>query len=361
MFACFLAFLLGLVQPSEAQEFRRITLSDGRSLAARVDATTADGLTLTLPQGTVRVPFSLVMNIENIDEATWKDQPSWDILVLPLSGPSGLAQPASNATREALSRLPSSRVFEVSQLVSRLDPGAYAGLVACQGNLECATPYAASAGMTAMLSGTVLEGTPSRVLLKGTFIATPAVRGEGDASLSGPPHEHPRELLTAAALALLVMPSEATLATLPARLSVPPPVAGATVTPPSVTTAPVEPAPTKPIEPAAPRTPPSAARLRGLAWVPVPGAPSLARRDWTGFAASWALAIPSSAALVYGAGDSAMTKGEFIGLSVVSCYGATVASNLIFGLREGGFGAPITASALPTRGGATVALTVRTP
>ncbi len=328
MLGCVLVFLLGLLAPAQAQEFRRITLSDGRALAARVDATTADGLTLSVPQGQVRVPFTLVMNIENIDEATWQGQPTWEVLLLPFGGPAPLSAEAEAATREALARLPATRVSRLGDLSGKLDPGTLAALSACGANLDCALPHAAKAGMSALVTATVLPGDPARVLLRGVFVATPTVRGEGDASISGAPYQHPRELLTAAALSLLVMPSEATLASLPAALT--PPAAATPAKPPEVVATPT---PTPAPEPRPPREPMDEAKLRAMAWVPLPGAPALAKKDWGGVAASWALAVPSSALLIYGAGQGAMTKGELIGMSALSAYGSIVASNLLFGAR----------------------------
>lgn len=307
---------VGLLSPAHAQEYRRIKLASGRVLVARVDSSAGGGLTLALAQGQVRVPFTDVLEIEPVDEATFKAEPPWQVAVLPFSGadPQETA-PYAAAVREALAFLPAVRVLE---------PGE--ALAACGADLDCALPLAASAGFTAVVAGELVPpsqaGVSPRVSLTGAFTSAPTARGHGEALLAEPRPQDPRELVVASALSLNLVPTDATLAALPVR----PPTPAPLEVPPA----------TRPAE----TTTPDRARLRALAWVPLPGAPSIARRDWTGLAASWALAVPGSAALVYGTGASATSRGQFLTLSALSCYTMTVASNLLFGTRVAGPGAP---------------------
>ncbi|RME28755.1 MAG: hypothetical protein D6798_01670, partial [Deltaproteobacteria bacterium] len=74
---------LGFGLPASAAEYRRVTVDDGRVLLAEVADTTDTGLRLRLPQGTTLVAFQDVVNIEEIDEETWRNQEPWQLVVVP--------------------------------------------------------------------------------------------------------------------------------------------------------------------------------------------------------------------------------------------------------------------------------------
>lgn len=363
---------LALLTPgvAHAEEFRKILLADGRTLVARVDATDDTGLTMGVPQGQVRVPFEQVMSLDPIDVATYQAQPAWVVVVLPVTGdsPTGEAQRVTESVRYVLSRLPAVKVLAPAEVDGLLGAARSGALSACKSDLDCAAPLLAQIGVTGVLNGSMAPAAGAnsavRVELHGVYTATPTARGTGEATYNGSAASNGAALLNAAALSLLVQPTSAALAALPPQLPLAGPVARVEEKPatPVETPRPVE-AP-KPVEPPKPRDTAalSASRLHALAFVPLPGAPSLARKDWAGFASSWAVAVPCSAALVYGAGSSTVSKPQMIGLSFGSYYASAVLSNLIFGLRQGGPGAPTASVSLAPEGaGASVALTFSAP
>ena len=71
------------------------------------------------------------------------------------------------------------------------------------------------------------------------------------------------------------------------------------------------------------------------------------------------MALPCSAALVGSAGGAAFTKTQLVALSAGSYYASAVISNLLFGTRSGGVGAPSPVVGLaPMNGGAGGPVTV---
>jgi hypothetical protein len=75
----------------------------------------------------------------------------------------------------------------------------------------------------------------------------------------------------------------------------------------------------------------SPARVAALSFVPVPGLPSLLKRDHAAFGAAFATTVGVSAALVASTGAASTRRGEQIGLSVLGTYVASVASSQLFG------------------------------
>lgn len=380
-----LVALLGFSRTASAAEYRKILLTDGRTLQARVDGADDTGLTMGVPQGQIRVPFEQVLSLEPIDEAAYNAQPSWVVYVLPFTGdvPKGEAQRATDSVRYVLGRLPSVKTLGQAELAGLLGPARAGALTSCKSDPSCVAPLAAQVGVTALVSGQVAPedgaNTALRLDLRGVFTATTAATGVGEAHYQGSAPSNGRALLQAAALSLLVQPTEAVLGALPAQLPVAssePAVAqkpaespaenptGGTgdpwgtgsesATPPTAT--PTGPGPTA-------GTPASltSERLHALAFVPLPGAPSLVRKDWAGFASSWAVAVPCTAALVATSGGAAFTKTQLVALGAGSYYASAVLSNLIFGSRSGGAGAPTAAVGLApasAAGPATVAVSV---
>ena len=362
---CLLA-LLGLVRPAAADEYRLISLADGRVLQAEIVATTAQGLSLRIPQGRMDVPFAAVRNLQPLDAVAFQGQPGWRVLVLPFSGTDkAAAEEARAAVQDALGHLPAVTVGSLDSLAST---GANVdALRACGQNLDCASSAAGAAGFTAVVEGSLTPNGgdgPNKLAVSGIFVgATDSIHSES-ALVTGPAADHPVDVLKAAAAALQIRPEDAVVATLPARLDVPisgsPWGAGSS---PWVATGPTPAPAPQTAKAAAPASAPANAapsstaapsidHLRALVWVPLPGAPSLARKDWAGVAKSWAVAVPCSVVMVYGAGRAAFTAPQIVGISALSVYGLTVAVNSAFGLHGA------TAVAVPTVGGAAVSVAV---
>jgi len=88
-----------------------------------------------------------------------------------------------------------------------------------------------------------------------------------------------------------------------------------------------------------------------LSWIPVPGLPSLARRDMKGFALSWGVVVPGSVAMVGVAGYSSFRSRQFAALGILSYGALTIATNRVVGLR--GLG-ELSVGAAPTPAGGMV-------
>lgn len=372
---CLLA-VLAWARPAAAEEYRLITLADGRVLQAEIIATTAQGLSLRIPQGRLDVPFASVRNLEAMDAVAYRSQPTWRVLILPFAGPdTARAEEARASVEDALGRIP-------AITVGNLDGLARAGasveaLRACGQDLSCAVAPAGAAGFTAVVSGSLApKGASTDLTLSGVFSGAPSTRRSETTPYTGLAGEHPVEILKAAAAALQLRPEDAVVATLPARLGapvaaspwgttaapdVPAPVAAPTgpvaTTPWGTTPEPAptpDPAPTATAPPVAPAAAdPSLDRLRRLAWVPLPGMPSIARKDWSGVAKSWGLVVPGSAAMVYVSGRAAFTAPQMVGMSALSVYSLTVLANTVFGLHGASAGVSPTAD-----GGAAVGVSV---
>lgn len=87
-------------------------------------------------------------------------------------------------------------------------------------------------------------------------------------------------------------------------------------------------------EPDEPEAPPGAwTQRRVAAWsfVPVPGLPSLMRKDYGGFGGALASTIALSAGWVGVSGATTTRRGEFIALATVGSYLSCVSSNQLFG------------------------------
>jgi hypothetical protein len=83
-------------------------------------------------------------------------------------------------------------------------------------------------------------------------------------------------------------------------------------------------------EPSA-RRPLTPARIAALSFVPLPGFPSLLKRDYGAFGAAFATTVGVSAALIASTGAGATSQSERIGISVLGTYVASVASSQLFG------------------------------
>ena len=68
--------------------------------------------------------------------------------------------------------------------------------------------------------------------------------------------------------------------------------------------------------------------------MPVPGLPAAAQKDMTGFGASLAVAGAGAAAGVAISGSATTSTAQFVTVSLLSSYTATVLANHLFGLKK---------------------------
>jgi hypothetical protein len=80
--------------------------------------------------------------------------------------------------------------------------------------------------------------------------------------------------------------------------------------------------------------PPSQTTLNRMAWAPVPGLPSLAQRDMAGFGAALGVAGVGASVGVAVAGAATTSTAQFVTMSLLSSYTATVLANHLFGLSR---------------------------
>lgn len=324
-----LAALLGLVPEASAQEYRKITLADGRAIVAQVESTLADGMVVRIPQGLVKVPFADVRNLEPVDSAAYASQRSWGVVVLPLKVEGAVPAADVEALRrrlvELVGYLPA---VQPALAENRPVPPGKGPVEVCGSDTACAARMGVALGADAVLSGSVSlasGGSSLDLALVGTFTATPTATASTTARATPPFAAERTALFTAVQAALLLQPDPSRL---PAETSEAVVAWGATDPTPVAQAAPTEPA-----APKAPR-PVNAARVRQLAWVPLPGLPSIAAGDGKGVALSWLLAVPASAAMVNLAGHATFTRPQLLATSVLGTAFTAIAVNHAVGLRS---------------------------
>ena len=339
---------------AQGAEYRRITLNDGRVLVAEVESTTASGLELAMPQGQASVRFDQVQSLEEVDRATWEAQPSWTVIVIPPSeGDTARAPTLAQQLAEAVAQVPA-LVVTTPDKMTRLNATQRTAFAACGTDAACIQGFLDQTGARVAVSAR-LEGDPSQpnLVVVTSFAQAPLARREVsvDWATDASAMRGPLRQSVETALHLKARPVDRALPRHPAETTaVPPPpdpaaTSTATATDPGATPA-TSPAPS----PA--RTGPSASTLRALAWLPLPGLPSMARGDWGGVGASYAVAIPGTVGLVAVAGQASFTQGQLIAAGAGSYYLLTVAVNKSFGLR--GLDMPVTV--VPVAGGGAVAM-----
>jgi hypothetical protein len=72
---------------------------------------------------------------------------------------------------------------------------------------------------------------------------------------------------------------------------------------------------------------------QNLAYVPLPGFPSLVQRDFGTFALAWAVVLPSTAGMSWLIGRATFRRSQTVGLGLAAYYTLTVATNLALGAR----------------------------
>ena len=367
---CMVVAFLGLIGDASAQEYRRVTLSDGRVLVAEIQETSADGMYVRIPQGQVFVGFTSVLGLEAIAPELYTGQPRWVVTVLPITAATAElkddASDARDAVEAGLRSMPHTVVPDLEGVSGNVPSQVWE--VGCGIDAGCAEQTATSVGFTAALTGRLVRDGDTRTLvLVGAFAGAPSAHFEGRVTYR---KKLEPDLLLGAVRAALGMESgvpateaAAATATPPADTATAPtdtataPTDTATA-PTDTATAPTDTA-TAATDTATARAAPDETRLARLSWVPVPGLPAAARGDWAGFGLSWAVVVPGAAAMVHASGRASLTRAPLIGLSALSTYVLTVATNQVVARRPLG-GATVAASPV-AGGGAVVTLSAPLP
>lgn len=331
---------------AHAAEYRKVTLQDGRTLVAEVLDTKPTGLELRLPQGETQVPFDTIASLEPVDASVFESQGPWTIVVLPPPrGIDDLAPGLSDQVKAGVDAIPDT-VRTAPQQLTTLDPAGRARFSACGVEPLCIQRHLDQSEATAAISVTVEDASGGRqIVVTGAFSNAPRARREVTVDWNADP-------------AMLSVPIAQAVQT---ALHLEPTTKAVVLPRPDDPVAQVEPEPTNPVEPKPEKPPkaekppkegPSPQALRAMSWAPVPGLPSAARGDWGGFAASWGVVVPGSAAMVYLSGEAGFTPEQFLLTAVGGSYLLTVTANKAIGLR----GLDATVSAAPLPGGAALSV-----
>lgn len=127
-------------QAQEAQEFRRMNLNDGRELLGIVLESTATGMKLRVPQGTVMVGYDKLSDMATIDMSAWMAQPAARVAVAPSAvldeEVRALADDADSWLHQAIGVVPRAAVVGPTDWAEALGAQS-AELAACRGNIDC--------------------------------------------------------------------------------------------------------------------------------------------------------------------------------------------------------------------------------
>ncbi|MCB9686919.1 MAG: hypothetical protein H6735_17905 [Alphaproteobacteria bacterium] len=301
--------LLGTEARADEVVLRTITLVDGRRFDAEVLETAATGMQLRVAQGTMLVPFELLVDISPIPGSTPSGEP-WRVLA-------EFPEDVEPVTDQVLSLMPALAPSHIGG-TDDLSPIKVSELASCGTDILC--------------MGTVLQDSPWRFVVVGTHTATGGLAIESLVSTSD--DILPRKVEVSSTEPRAIWSAMHTALGLDTPGDVPPElVTTKRPRPTKPTPAPV-PAPDQP-RPVASASVPSASKVRALSFVPVPGISSMACKDGSGAAMALAVALPSTAAWVGLSAAATRADGVDFGvLSVAGFYGITVMANQWTGERS---------------------------
>ncbi|MCA9492653.1 MAG: hypothetical protein KC621_22120 [Myxococcales bacterium] len=312
--------LLGSDACAQESVLRTITLVDGRRFDAEVVETAATGMQVRVAQGTMLIPFDLLVDISPIPGSTPSGEP-WRVLA---EFPDDV-EPVSDQVLSLMPALAPSHIGGTDDL----SPIKVSELASCGSDILCMS--------------TVLKDSPWRYVVVGQRTPSGGLAIESLVSTSDDivplsvevSSTEPRAVWAAMHTALgLDTPGEVPgelLTTKRPRPTKPSPVA--------------EPVPVATAGAAIP----SASKVRALSFVPVPGISSMACKDGSGAAMALAVALPSTAAWVGLSAAATRADGVDFGvLSLAGFYGITVMTNQWTGERSL---RKVTTAALPAEHG----------
>ncbi len=283
--------VLGTAQAAEPQ-YRQLRLVDGRVLTAQILATESDGLALQLPQGRALVSFDLLVDMLPTDGLSYREQPDWSVWVV-------ADQPERDEILAAFAAIDGIRATPVGEGA----PEAVAEASReCEDDLDCISRVSSESGWR-WLVWARKQGGRLRLTSRTNSTTDPTTIDVSTSleNLDGRVHE----------LLGLERPYE------------PPPAVAV-----------VDPVVAVESEPEVPQIPKSERRKVALqSFVPLPGYPSLRRGDTGGFLTAMGLVVPATAVWVGAVGQGSQSPGEFVALSAVGFYGATVLTSQVLGHR----------------------------
>ena len=325
---------------ADAAEYREVHLSNGRVIKAEVRAFTPQGVTLGIPQGTMNFPADQLESMEPLVEAEYRSQEPWKIAIMNFTSSDPQlesdARTAHMLARKALSSIPATISGTPLDIPGSFRDADRRALAACKADLLCLIREGEEIGIDVVIRGEMrLNDGEKELRLSALWVEHPTARTKRSIPVVHPLIQHRSEIYESqhTLLSLTAPTHSLAKATVPAPAPVPQQAAPAAPIPvPALSAAPAPEVrkPPKPKPSRAPRTPPSAAAVRAMAWAPVPGLPHLARGDHGAFARSLGVASAGTAIGIGLAGQATYTRGQFVTVSVLSTYAITTLANHLF-------------------------------
>ncbi len=302
---------------AHAAEHREVHMNNGRVILAEVKSFTPEGVVLALPQGTMRFPAGELQSMESLTEEEYRAQQPWKVVILEYTASDRSleadAKTAHMLARRALSAIPSVISGTPADIPTGIREADRRSLAACRTDLLCAIREGEAAGVDVVMLGQVREsGGKKELRLGALWVKHPVARKRLTIALTQPTVQHRAEIYASQHRLLQLDPPPVAVAAVPIQAQ-PAPAPAAEVR-----------------EAPSPRQPPSATRVRAMAWAPIPGLPHLLRKDHGAFARSLGVAAVGTGLGIGLAGHATYTRGQFITMSVVSSYAITTLANHLF-------------------------------
>jgi hypothetical protein len=330
-----------LVSPAlaqDTQEFRRINLNDGRELLGIVMESTATGMKLRVPQGTVTVGYDKLSDMANIEMGDWMAQPAARFAVAPASvldeEVRALASDVDAWLPQAAGVVPRTAIVGAADWTSAVGAPA---LSDCGGDIECLRGLLKDMQIDYLLVPTVKPGPPNRLSIVGVVASTGQLLGTAQVALfmdevdrtRADTHRSGEPVARAVFDALGFAPDVDVKAAVGAIFPAPEP-AVAEVEPepdPQPSTKPAK-KPSKKPRPTAGGTPNRGVSV-ALGFAPVPGLSSAYLKDGPGFLVSLVGTVGASWGTIYGVGTVARSEDAFWAPNILLPYAINVVFNQI--------------------------------
>ena len=319
-----IACLLLPIRFSLATEWRQITMNDGRVLTAQVLESEGTIMMVRTPLGRVRVDLLEVRKIENITEADYESLEPLRVILLPYratqSGQATAAEALESLTYEHLVQLDGLEVILAKDFAARLGKETTKSLLACGNSLICSMELLAPTGIDWIIHGEV-GGNASQLSIELAAVRSTAPDTKDVQDFSHEGHQGLAHELGVHILHLFGIdePNQAFQVQDPSPNDIVPPSTQAGEEAHLASGGPV---------------PPGRKFLARSAFIPVPGLPSLLKRDLRSFGLSWGVVVPTTVGMVALVGQSSFRSSQFNALSMLSYYALTVGVNRRFGLEE---------------------------
>jgi len=309
-------------QDKREPQYRILELTDGRTLTAEILGTEATGLALRTPQGESLVSFELLVDMQPTDAAGYQSQTDWVVYV-------AVEDDLRAATLDLMKGIPGVSAHPVGSAVHGLTPEAATQSVSCKGDLQCLVEATSGAGwMWVLSSDTNADGQP--MLTGGVTQGRTRTKVDLD--------DTSRDALWAGV--------HQAIGLTPSSNAPPAAVSSSGNTP----------------KPKSDMTP---GKVTALSFVPLPGTPAIAQKEWGNAGLAWGIAIPSAALFVVGSAASQESPDfgnpGFLLSAVGGSYLSIVFANQVTGMRayQNGKDRKVGLSPMPLNGGGGAMVVVR--